>query len=159
MIQGKWILPGSPEFDTADNIMNTVFTEEINSYNDYLHKELDSMANHVIVLDTDTKNIAGYGRVTYDLENFVIDNFCVLKEYRGNFYGDFVVRMLVDKAIQCSADAIYCSVPSHLEGFLKSIGFKVLSDTANKPQNLYIYDNYTMMCLYPADFTSRCHCH
>ncbi len=157
MIQGKWVLPESDDYTVAKNIMTTVFCNEISHHDNYLHEELNSLANHVIVLDNDTHEIAGYGRITYDLENFVMDNICVLEKYRGRYYGDFIARMLVDKGIQCGADVIYCAVPHNLKAFLTPIGFR--ESDSSIPEFAQVYEGYTLMHLIPAEFKTKCHCH
>lgn len=157
MIQGKWISPDSDEYFVAKDIMVTVFDENLKDNEAYLHEELNPMANHVIVYDNDTHEIAGYGRITYDLDDFVIDNICILSPYRGRYYGDFVARMLVDKGIQCGAEAIYAVVPDSLKNFLSPIGFKE-ADTP-LPGYAHMYEGHTLMHLIPAEFKTKCQCH
>lgn len=157
MIQGKWLITQS-DINIGHNIADKCFNHILTELPDYLHYELDSMANHLAVVDTATNIICGYGRVTYDLEDFVIDNICVLPEHRHKFFGDFIARVLVDKAIQCGADRIFCSVPKNLVDFAASIGFKVFDTSTHKPQYLYMHTDYICMCLIPKDFTSRCGC-
>ncbi len=157
MIQGKWISPDSAEYLVAKSIMESVFDENIKNNVDFLHEELNPMANHVIVYDNDTHEIAGYGRITYDLEDFVIDNICILSKYRGRYYGDFVARMLVDKGIQCGAETIYAVVPDTLKPFLSPIGFK--ETDSSLPEYAHMYDSHTLMHLIPAEFKTKCNCH
>jgi len=158
MIQGRWIT-NNDDSERIDYILNTVYEKEIKEHENFLHRELDDMANHVVAIDMETGDIVGYGRVTFDLENFVIDNVAVLPEHRRKYYGDFIVRILVDKAISCAADAIYCAVPDSISHFIESIGFKKVSTDTETPANAYIYADYNLMCLRPADFHSKCKCH
>ena len=156
MIQGKWIT-NSDDFATAHSILNHVFKQELLNNNNFLREDFDSMANHLMVLDVSKGEYVGYGRIIYDLENFIIDNVCVLEEYRHKKYGDFIVRVLVDKAILCNASDIFCSVPSYLTKFLEPIGFKKYAGV-NCLNNIHIYKNGTIMHLLSEDFHSQCHC-
>ena len=71
-------------------------------------------------------NVAA-GRLVLDLENdrFYVDNICVLEEFRAKKYGEFVLRMLADKASQCRAEFIWADVSgSDAKGFFEKMLFE-----------------------------------
>ena len=50
------------------------------------------------------------------------------REERGKKYGDFVVRMLADKAFNSGINEIYVGAQTQAIGFYETIGFKVCSE-------------------------------
>ncbi len=129
MIHGKYLGQGE-DLTAVKKIRNEVFSGT--GYN--LREELDSLALNVIV-DTDEYSavscgkeencakdetakksaetvFAATGRLLLDIENdrFYADNICVLKEYRRRHYGEFVLRMLADKACECMAEFLWAEV-------------------------------------------------
>ncbi len=95
--------------------------------------EKDIPASHVIIFDNDDcKNVA-CGRIYMnEAYEFVIDKIAVLESYRNRKYGDFVVRMLVDKAFSCGATQIYAVLSEYEDdkkmleqtNFMKKYNFK-----------------------------------
>lgn len=70
----------------------------------------------------------GCGRLLYASGRYRIDRLCVLKEYRGQHYGELIVRMLVRKAVTIGASVTYAQVPINCAGLFKRIGFTVAED-------------------------------
>lgn len=128
MVYGKLI---TPEGDTLEEIKDKMkevsdIREEIFGFReDYK----DIGANEVLIIDLNTHKNVGIGRIYMD-ENydFIIDLIGVLEIYRGLKYGDFIIRMLVDKAFSCGASKIYAKKNlMNVEGseeFLKHYNFK-----------------------------------
>lgn len=94
--------------------------------------EKDISASHVLIFDNDDNRNVACGRIYMnDSYDFVIDNVAVLENYRNKKYGDFVIRMLVDKAFSCAASIVYAELfhsddNKMLEqtNFLKKYNFK-----------------------------------
>lgn len=145
MIHGKYIGQGE-DLTAVKKIRDEVFNET--EYN--FHEELDELAINVIV-DTDecidefrnttsqnesceetemTKAVRTYaacGRLVLDIENdrFYADNICVLKEYRRKHYGEFILRMLADKANECRAEYLWADISeSCAKPFFEKMFFK-----------------------------------
>lgn len=89
--------------------------------------EKDSLAINVVVFDE--SHVVGTGRITPDDFNlagsfrFTIEMVCVLKEYRHLGYGDFMVRMLADRAFCAGAAKVYANVPDSCMEFFKKLNF------------------------------------
>ncbi len=66
---------------------------------------------------------AGAGRLLFDGERFVIAEVAVLPAYRGKGYGDFLVRLLIDRAMMSGARTISLDALSGTEGFFAQTGF------------------------------------
>lgn len=71
---------------------------------------------------------AGMGRVLFDGEDFRIRDVAILPEYRGDQYGDFMVRLLIDKAMMSNAQEIRLDALAGTEGFFRKIGFETAGE-------------------------------
>lgn len=67
---------------------------------------------------------AGMGRIFFDGTDFKITEVAVLPEYRGEKYGDFMVRLLIDKAVMSGARETGLDALPGTEGFFRAIGFE-----------------------------------
>lgn len=65
------------------------------------------------------------GQLCYEEEYYKIGHIAVLKEYRGKDFGDFVVRMLVDKALQMGAKEVHVIAQEYAKRFYEKIGFEI----------------------------------
>lgn len=150
MVYGKLI---TPEGSTIENIKDTMKDIVDIRYEVFgiREDENDINANEVLITDLDTNEYAAIGRIYMNEDyEFVIDLIGVLEKYRGLKYGDFVIRMLVDKAFSCGATRIYA------KKYAKNIevSTEFLSHYKFKDAN----DGY--MVLDRKDFTTGCgHCH
>lgn len=135
LIQGK-ILSAGDDLSEAFLIRKAVFVEEQGIPEDLEFDELDHEAMHVIVYEEDPnwnmnhsseKKAVATGRILYDGTTCKIGRIAVLKDYRNKKYGDFTVRMLLNKAFtsgitqvsldaQCSAERFYEKIGFHKEG-------------------------------------------
>lgn len=66
---------------------------------------------------------AGMGSMYFDGENFGIREIAVLSEFRGQQYGDFLVRLLIDKAVMSNAQEIHLDALHGTEAFFAKVGF------------------------------------
>lgn len=67
-------------------------------------------------------------RLHCDKQIYNIDEIAVLVEERRKGYGDFIVRMLVDKAFTLGGEEVIIWSPSNIIEFFKKIGFKPYED-------------------------------
>jgi predicted GNAT family N-acyltransferase len=125
MIKGK-ILTFGDDLTIPFELRKMVFQDELGIDKNADVDNKDDLAMHVIVED-DGKYI-GTGRITYDDGICTIDKICVLKEYRNNKYGDFILRMLVNRALIANAQHIYVTCKKELYPFFKSVGFIIVSE-------------------------------
>ncbi len=66
---------------------------------------------------------AAAGRLLFDGDRFEIVETAVLPACRGQGYGDFLVRLLIDKALMAGAQEIRLDALAGTEGFFEKIGF------------------------------------
>jgi predicted GNAT family N-acyltransferase len=128
LIQGKYLNYGddlSPVFD----IRKKVFVEEQKVSEEEEFDEIDKIAVHAIVFDTNHKDKpVATGRVYHDGESYRVGRVAVLKEARGMYYGDFVVRLLLNKAFLSGAKEVIISAQVKAIPFYEKIGFAPFGD-------------------------------
>jgi len=131
-IQGKILNPGD-DLAEALNIRKKVFVEEYTISYDKEFDLLDELAIHAVAYEkmsanensakSQEKKAVATGRIFYDGEKCILDKVSVLKEYRGKEYGDFVVRLLLNKAFLAGVNEVYADSFVSAEGFFEKIGF------------------------------------
>lgn len=127
-IQGK-ILSYGDDLSEVFSIRNQVFVEELGISKDNEFDELDSISMHVIVYEgADQNRAVATGRIEYDGDICRISKIAVLKDYRGKEYGDFVVRMLLNKAFTSGISEVYVNSLLITKGFFETIGFEEVED-------------------------------
>ncbi|MGB4661841.1 MAG: GNAT family N-acetyltransferase [Mobilitalea sp.] len=125
-IQGK-ILSGTDDLKEAYEIRRKVFIEEYGILENEEFDKLDSTSMHVIVYeDNEYKKAVATGRIYYDGETCEIGKICVLKEFRNRKYGDFAVRMLLNKAFTSGISDVYLNAEEQVVEFYKKIGFEII---------------------------------
>lgn len=125
MIQGKFLFCYD-DLSPAYEIRKKVFQEEYGIDANIDQDGLDPDAGHVIVFNN--LKVVGTGRLVFSNNNYKIGRVAVLKEERCNYYGDFVVRMLVDKAFQMGAEEVYLHSMINCIPFYEKIGFEKIGD-------------------------------
>lgn len=130
-VKGKYLWYGD-DLDDVFKIRRKVFGEEQKMSEEVLFDELDKVSVHAIVYDENEKPVAS-GRIAKDGDEYRIGKIAVLADSRGKKFGDFLVRMLVDKAYLAGANTIMVRAQLHAVGFYEKIGFKkcgnVFTDT------------------------------
>lgn len=152
MVYGKLIIPEGNSLEEIKDKLKDVLDirEEIFGFRE---DNRDIGANEVLIIDLNTNENAAIGRL-YMNENydFVIDLIGVLAKYRGLKYGDFVIRMLVDKAFSCGATKIYAN-----KNFMNIEGSERFLGHYNFKSNI---DSNDYMILDRKDYRTGCgHCH
>ncbi len=123
LIQGK-ILSYGDDLSDVYEIRRKVFVDEMNILEEEEFDGQDDMAMHVIVYEeAGSKKAVATGRIRFDGSVCEIDHIAVLKEYRNKKYGDFTVRMLLNKAFVAGIHDIKCIVFTNTIGFFEKIGF------------------------------------
>ncbi len=124
MIEAK-LLTGSDNLIEVFDIRHRVFIDELQLPLIYEYDDFDNQAIHVIVYIKEQNLLCpvATGRIVYDGSICEIDRVCVLKDYRRNKYGDFAVRMLLNKAFTSGINTVIVKAPKDIEKFFKSIGF------------------------------------
>lgn len=122
------IVYGNEEINKVNNIREQIYEKNCCTDN------LDEAAYHVIVFEKN-EPIATGRLLTQD--NYVVDKVCVIKDKRKKYFGDLVVKMLLDKAFKIGAIEVFAYVPTSIIGFFEKIGFCISEEinTLNKDMN------------------------
>jgi N-acetylglutamate synthase-like GNAT family acetyltransferase len=84
--------------------------------------------------------------MSYDGEICRLGRIAVLKQYRGNHYGDFIVRILLNKAFTSGVKKVYTYASSDSLGFFSTIGFKAEQEK----------EGLTVMSISPTQLVTKC---
>lgn len=140
LIQGK-ILTYGDDLTEAFQIRKKVFVEEQGIPEDLEFDDLDSLAMHVIVYEEDPnwktndkayKKAVATGRIIFDGSTCKIGRIAVLKEHRKMKYGDFTVRMLLNKAFTAGIGEVRLDAQYTALAFYEKIGFHVSGEPFNE---------------------------
>lgn len=126
MVRGKFF-SGQDDLSVIKEIRKQVFQDELAIPEVIENDGQDDFCMHVLAFDGDLP--VATGRISYDGWEFVISKVAVLKEQRGKMYGDFVVRMLIDKAMMSNAQQVKLDAFEESVPFFETIGFKVVGGT------------------------------
>jgi predicted GNAT family N-acyltransferase len=129
MIQGKLLSYGD-DLKEVYEIRQEVFVDELGYPREYERDGLDSEAIHVLVYEQEKganpskEKVVATGRITLEGNSCSISKIAVLKEYRNKEYGDFAVRMLINKAFTAGIGEVRVEVTSKTAEFFRKIGFQ-----------------------------------
>lgn len=135
MIQGKLFSYGD-DLSEIYKIRREVFIEEQAIPENLVFDDQDDEAIHVLVYE-ETSNInsngmeskkipVATGRIVYHGDSCQIDHIAVLKNYRNLKYGDFTVKMLINRAFTAGIDTVTLTAKQEVEGFFQKIGFETI---------------------------------
>ena len=129
-ITGKYILGALGDLDEVNSIRDKVFVEEQGIPYETEHDDKDKEAIFALAFEEgkDFKKPVATGRLLFLEDLFMIGKIATLKEYRKMGYGDFVVRMLIDKAFTMGAKEIFVDAQLPAVDFYKTIGFRCVGD-------------------------------
>lgn len=128
LIEGKLLSFGSDMSD-VNSIREKVFLEEMRLPEDIIFDSQDDMSMQVIVYEkSGSKKAVATGRIFFDGTNCEISHVAVLKDYRHKKYGDFTVKMLLNRAFTAGIDQVNCIAFSETVPFFQSIGFHIIGN-------------------------------
>ncbi len=139
MVEGKF-LRSEDGFSDSIKIRKKVFVEEMGFTVESVMDEWDSIAEHVIVYNEEHKIVAA-GRLTLMGKQFWISQVAVLKEERGKYYGDFVVRMLVDRVFRNNGQEIWVKADENTFHFFAKIGFTAIENVLDEKEDKWVIAN------------------
>ena len=123
MIRGKFLT--SLNTDMTQDVFalrRRVFAEEMGCPEAGAVDQYDSMSVYALVYD-EAGVPSGAGRLYIDGDgHFDIGRVCVLKEARGQGMGDLIMRMLLYRAQELNAPAVYLSAPVDTVSFFAKYG-------------------------------------
>ncbi len=108
------------DLETANAICREVFKEELGLAGD----DGDEEEFVLSALAFAGEEPAGTGQLLFDETFCAIRDVAVLPQYRGAEYGDFIVRLLIDKALTAGAQEIHLDALAGTEAFFEKIGFE-----------------------------------
>jgi N-acetylglutamate synthase-like GNAT family acetyltransferase len=149
MVRGKYI-EAQAEVPEVEEVRRRVFVDEYGFCTEPM-EEADVFRIHAVAYDNET--VAGVGSISFDGERFEISHVAVLPQYRGQQYGDFIVRMLVNKAILANASEIYTCTTGQTGPFFETIGFEKRTRTEERG-GITFYE----MCLPSGKLKTCCGC-
>lgn len=114
MLEGKYLL----FCDSLDDVIKVRQKCLIDPISD----PLDNETIHVIVYE-DKEPIA-CGRMLMNEDNFVFDNIYVIEEKRNAKIGDFVLRLLIERADLMCAEKVYLKSSPRSKEFFVRFGFE-----------------------------------
>ena len=128
MIRGKFLLSGDPLCEYVYDIRRRVFVDEQGFSAELEIDEHDKMSVYALVMDDDGVPSAT-GRLYIDGEDrFAIGRVCVLKEQRGKYMGDLVMRMLLYRAQELNCASVTLSSQLPAVSFYTRYGFTPVGD-------------------------------
>ena len=140
MIQGKLLSYGD-DLSEVYNIRKKVFVDEMGVSEDIEFDGMDNEAIHVLVYEeaSNTNNHESIkekipvatGRIEYKGDHCKIGHVAVLKEFRDLEFGDFTVKMLINRAFTANVKIVTLTCKSEVEGFFYKVGFETESYNSN----------------------------
>ncbi|MDR2903764.1 MAG: GNAT family N-acetyltransferase [Clostridiales bacterium] len=124
MIKTTW-LNGFEDLKDAVMIREKVFVEEQNVPYAEEFDGTDEASMHLVIYNEDMP--VATGRILWDEGVFTIGRVAVLKEARGEKYGDFLMRLLIRKAFECGAQRQVIHAQIAAKGFYEKLGFEQIS--------------------------------
>lgn len=139
MIEGKF-LKSEDDFSDSLKIRKKVFFEEMGYSLESIMDDWDSVSEHVIVFNEEHKVVAA-GRLFLCNKQFWINQVAVLKEERGKYYGDFVVRMLVDRVFRNDGQEVWVKADENTFQFFIKLGFTIIENVLDEKECKWVIMN------------------
>lgn len=153
MIHGKFFAANDSEVQKCFDIRMAVFVDEQGYKKEDEFDEVDKYAMFAAVYDDEGKMV-GTGRCFIDDDGvYHAGRIAVLKEARGKKHGDFLVRMLCDRAFANGAQEVHIGAQVRAAGFYEKIGFVKAGEEYND-----CHVPHVPMILKKNAFCSQCGC-
>ena len=136
MISTKWFT-GAADLGDASAIRRVVFIDEQNVSEEEEWDGTDAGAIHLVVYDNAVP--VATGRILIEGEDFHLGRIAVLKEYRKQGLGDFLMRLLIRRAFELGGTRQVIHAQLQAKGFYEKLGFAAYGDEfieANIPHTM-----------------------
>jgi len=120
MLSTEW-RNGFEDISHALMIRRKVFIEEMREPENVEMDGLDEASMHIVLYD-DGIPVAS-GRVLWDDGQFRLGHIAVLPAYRGQKFGDFIVRLMIRKAYESGGQSQLVEARANAVGFYERLGF------------------------------------
>ncbi|TCK86783.1 putative GNAT family N-acyltransferase [Natranaerovirga hydrolytica] len=122
MLKGEYLF-GTDDIQKCFTIRDKVFRQELNINHKDLFDPIDKESIHVLI--TFQNKPVATGRLFYNGTFYKMGRIAVLKEYRKNKIGEFLVTMMLDKAFSMGAKFVVVNAQESAIGFYKKLGFVI----------------------------------
>lgn len=95
-----------------------------------IQEEPDAFCMYALVYEGETA--VATGGISYDGESCQMKEVAVLPAFRGKKYGDFIVRLLIDKAMMSGAQMIDADVLQEVVQIFETVGFQAAGELYEK---------------------------
>lgn len=126
MIKGIWV-QGHENILDALKIRKKVFVEEQCIDENIEYDDKDSISYHLIIYDN--KIPVATCRLLIEEDVYLIGRVAVLKECRGQDFGDFVMRMAIRKAFDMGAKEVIVHAQIRVKEFYRKLEFSEFGTT------------------------------
>lgn len=114
MIEGKFLY-------LFDDLKDIIYLKK--RKNPCLEIEQSDLEDRIYAVVYAEGQAVAMGELFLKEQNYYIDNIFVLEEKRKKGYGDFVARILIDKASIMGAKEVFTIIEQECELFYKKLGF------------------------------------
>ncbi len=126
MIRGKFMRSGD-EISEIIALREQVFVSEMGLPPVWVRDEADGMAVFALVYD-ERDAPGGTGRLTLDDDRFMLGRVCVAEGARGQGLGDLVLRMLLVRAQEMDAPAVFVKAMLSAVPLYQRYGFRAVGE-------------------------------
>lgn len=121
MFRADWV-EGSGDYSIAMGIREEVFCDEQGYSRDVEYDDMDPIAQHLII--TENGEPVATGRLFEQEGVYKLGRICVRSQFRGQGFGDMVVRLMLDKALKLGAARLYISSQEYIKNMYCKFGFR-----------------------------------
>lgn len=122
MVEGRYVMT-TQDMGDLKKIWRQVFIEEYGWPPEMLDLDEEKLLLHAVVYEGEKKQPVAAGTIEYGEDAFLISNVAVVAEKRNRLYGDFVLRMLVNKAVVSGGMPVRAEVTREAEKLFETVGF------------------------------------
>lgn len=126
MIKGIWV-QGNKNILDALEIRKKVFIDEQGIDKEQEYDDKDSKCDHLIVYDNNIP--VGTCRLLIQNNVYLINRVAVINEYRGQAFGDFIMRMAIRKAFDMGAKEVIVHAQLRVKEFYRKLEFSEFGET------------------------------
>lgn len=123
MLQGKW-LSGDDDLTDAFGLRRQIFVEEIGYDEKIEFDDHDDICIHLVVYENQEPVATGRMEWLSDFDTIHMGRICVRRDKRNQRIGDFLVRVMLDKAFRAGASTVEIFAKEEVTGFYQKLGFK-----------------------------------
>lgn len=121
MFKATWV-DGCRDCSIAKSIREEVFCDEQGYSHDDEYDDMDAVAHHLIIVEKGEP--VATGRLFEKDGLYHLGRICVRRQFRGQGFGDMVVRLMLEKALRMGASQLYISSQEYIKDLYMKFGFQ-----------------------------------